>query len=242
MAVAQRATAVVPTGNPTTGFTCVIPATVQADDIITMHVTSRDHTAGTALPTCTDNDVGGNAWTLKINSSDRKALLFWKRATSGTAGKTVTIAGCVGSSSGVLVPWSGCATTGDPIPNATVEDNASGDETHAGFTPESTSGHMIVGSTHNTANDNAVTNNALNGVGTALMGEKLSTGGSDCATNVTAISSFSSPTGNYTWAQTDGTTKSILIELKDPDVVGGATISPYYSSYYSRMIQEGSQF
>lgn len=210
----------VPAANPTTSFTITIPTVNTGDDLFVV-ATSRDHTAGTALATCTDNDSGGNTWTLITNSTDRKAYLFWKKATSATSAKTITFGGAVGSSSGVLKVFRGCVS-GNPVVGTTLETNASGNETHAGITP-GLAGMTLCASVHNYANDNAVTSlsSATNGAFTTT--EKLSTGGSDCATafgHDLAVASTS--TGNITWSQTDGTTYSIVWALSP--LVGVATL------------------
>lgn len=226
MAVALRGSLVAgPNGNPTTGGTLVIDAAVQSGDWLELVFTSRDHTAGTAMPTVTDNDSGGNTWTVTALSADRKHLRAVKRATDATASKTVTIAGCVGSCSAVLAAWSGTDPSGDPTTNLSTESNASGDETHAGFTP-SVADSMIRSFITNYANDNAVTSPSWATLGAATgSAEKLSTGGSDCATHTAYRLQSGGPTGtgDFTWAQTNGTTYSTLWALK-PDLT--QTVSP----------------
>jgi fibronectin-binding autotransporter adhesin len=215
MPVALRGAAVVPSGNPTTGYTLTIPSAVVAGDWLELPFTSRDHNAVTALPTVTDNDTGGNTWTVTALSLDRKALIARKRATSGTASKSITVAGCVGSATGVLKCWSGTDTAASPVTNEVVETNLSTDETHAGFTP-SNADSMICAAIFNTANDNAVTSLAFATLGATTMTEKLSTGGSDCATAFGHALQSGGPaaTGNLTWAQTDGATYSATWALK----------------------------
>jgi hypothetical protein len=210
MAVALRGAAVVPTGNPTTGYTCVIPATVVAGDTLWLPVESRDHTAATAYPTVTDNDTGGNAWARFAESADRKLTVWWKRATATTASKTVTVAGCVGSASGVLKCFSGALATGNPFANVVVEANAIANETHAGFTPAQ-SDCMVCAVVGNHANDNAVTALSFALLGAAVTTEKLSTGGADCGLNFGHVLQAAGPsaTGNLTWTQADGATNSI---------------------------------
>jgi len=214
MAVAHRASAASASTNPTTTWTVILSASIAAGDDLFVSVTSRDHTSGTARVTCTDDDAGGNTWTLISESSDRKASLFWKKATSATASKTVTIAGAVGSSSGGYSAYSGCDLT--PYTNVSVEDNASADETHAGFTPD-VAASMIALVVFNTGNDNAVTSPACTDPG-ALTNrfEKLSTGGTDCSNNFSSELQSGGPTatGSFTWAQTNGTTKSIVLAIK----------------------------
>ncbi len=226
MAVAHRASAT-PTGNPTTSFTVTIPASVLTDDDLYVFVCSRDHTAATAYPTVTDNDTGGNTWTRIAESTDRKATLWRKKATSGSASKTVTVSGCVGSASGGISAYSGGAS-GDPTTNIAVEDNASGDESHAGFTP-SFADSMICLAVFNTGNDNAVTVLACTNPGTLEPErfEKLSTGGSDCATIHGSALQSGGPTatGSFTWAQTNGTTKSIVFAIKPALIVSPGSVA-----------------
>jgi hypothetical protein len=118
---------------PTTSFTITIPAGVVAGDIMILGVTSRGHSSSDAYPTVTDNDGGG--WTRKISSNPRRGNLYWKRAGSASASKTVTVTGCINSASGGLSAYRGALASGDPIKNATVEANTGGDHTHATFTP-----------------------------------------------------------------------------------------------------------
>lgn len=214
MAIALRGAAVVPAGNPTTGFTAVIPSAVLANDLIFLTLTSRDSTGAGTLAV-TDNDTGGNAWVKIGNSTDHKATLWWKRATSGTASKTVTVANAVGSCSGVLKAFSGADTGVTPYANVGVETNASTDESHAGFTPGSADS-LICAAVFNYANDNAVTSLSFATAGAATFTEKLSTGGSDCANAFGHVLQSGGPSaaGTLTWAQTDGTTYSMVWTIK----------------------------
>lgn len=216
MAIALRGSASVPTGNPTTSFTVTVDAAVAAGDLLFLAVTSRDSTGAGSL-SVTDNDTGGNTWTKIGNSTDHKATLWYKRATSGTAGKTVTVSNAVGSASGVLKAFSGGDAGETPYTNVVIETNASADETHAGFIP-SNDDSMVCCSVHNYANDNAVTSLSFATLGATTATEKTSTGGSDCGCifghklqTGTAVA-----TGNLTWAQTDGTTYSITWAIKPP--------------------------
>lgn len=220
MAVALRGSAAVPTGNPTTGFTVTIPSQVAAGDLLFIAVTSRDNLNPALGPTCTDDDTGGNAWAKLSQSADGKATVWWKRATSGTASKTVTIASCLGSASGVLKAFSGGDGSATPYSNVVQETNASGNETHAGFTPAQ-GDSMACAAVFNYANDNGVTSLSFATLGATTATEKLSTGGSDCGTIFGHALQSGTPaaTGNLTWAQTDGTTYSITWAVK-PAVTG----------------------
>jgi hypothetical protein len=222
--LALRGAAVVPTGNPTTGFTVSIPASVVAGDLCFLTVTSRDSVGAGSLGV-TDNDTGGNTWTKFANSTDHKATVWWKRATAATASKTVTVAGAVGSSSGVLKCFEGGDSGATPYSNVVVETNASGNETHATFTA-SQADSMLCAAIFNYANDNAVTSLTSANLGAFTTTEKLSTGGSDCACAFGHLldSGAASATGAITWAQTDGTTYSITWAIKPALVYSGTGI------------------
>lgn len=232
--------------NPTTGWSLVVPAGVQDGDDLVVVVVSRDHTVSDAFATCTDDDSGGNTWTLKSNSTDRKAYLFWKKATSGTAGKTVTIAGAIGSSTGGLIAFYG-RKSGDPFNNLTIETNSSGDESHAGFT--AAAGSIVCLGIVDYSNDNVIS--AGNGATIGSLGTPklaaLSTGGGDSAAGLFALhDSDGGATGTLGWSQGNGTTYSWSFELLAEDtgtevepsavaatgsvqtatVSGGATVTP----------------
>lgn len=208
MAVALRGSAAIPTGNPTTSCSVTVDAAVATDDVLFLTVTSRDSTGAGTL-SVTDNDTGGNAWAKIGNSTDHKATLWYKRATSATAGKTVTVNNAVGSVSCVLKAFSGASKATVPYANIAVEPNASADESHASFTP-SGSDSMVCASVHNYNNDDAVTSLSFATLGALTTTEKQSTGGSDCA-NIFGhkAQTGSAATGTLTWAQTDGTSYSI---------------------------------
>lgn len=224
-------TAATPNGNPTTGFDIAIPNDVAIDDLMFLVVTSRDATT-TGGVSVSSNDVGGNPWEKIGESSNGKASLWWKRATANTPSATLSVSGCVGSSSGVLAVYSGADNGTTPYSNVTIESNASGNEAHAGFTPAEADS-MICLSVHNYGNDNAVTSPSTTSPGALnIRGEKLSTGGSDCATHHASALQSGGPTatGNFTWAQTNGATFSIVWAIRPLAAVaaefsGAATIS-----------------
>lgn len=213
MAIALRGSAAVPGGNPTTGFTVTVDAAVATDDLLFITITSRDSTSGSSDVTVTDNDTGGNTWAVVTNTSDKKAWVFWKRATSGTASKTVTVANCVGSASGVLKAFSGADTGATPYSNQAVNAFASGTETASGITPD-VADSMLCFSVHNLDNDHAVTSLSSANFGAMTVTEKLSTGGSDCATAFGHDLVTSGATGDITWAQTNGATKGAIWAIK----------------------------
>jgi hypothetical protein len=219
-----RGAAQVPTGNPTTGGTVTIPATVQANDILICAVTSRD-SSGAGTLAVTDNE-GAGSWVKFANSTDHKATWWWKRASANTNSKTLTVANAVGSCSFVLKCFSGCITSGNPYTDVVVETNASADETHAGFTPTN-GASMVLAAVHNYGNDDAVTNLSFATLGATTMTEKTSSGGSDCgcAFGHVAQSGAAAATGNLTWTQADNTSYSITCALisADPAVASDGT-------------------
>ena len=104
---------------------------------------------------------------------------------------------------------------GDPTTNMSVETNASGNETHAGMTPDNNNSTVMFAVMDYGNDTNPVT--SLSG---ATMGsldpeiiEFLSTAGSDCRITVTGRPLASGATGNITWSQTDSTTKSVLFAV-----------------------------
>jgi hypothetical protein len=124
--------------NPTTSFTITIPAACAAGDDLYVLATSRGHTSGTAKATISDNDTGGNSWTEVTSSTSRQLMLWHKKATSGTASKTITVSGCVDSSPVASRCFVRGASSGDPTTNISLQSNISGAESHTGFTPTTT--------------------------------------------------------------------------------------------------------
>ncbi len=222
MSVSLRTYAIQSSNTATTSGTITVPTVYAGEDLYVLAV-SRDHTVGTNKYTCTDNDTEGNTWTEKVISSDRKSTLFWKKATSGTSAKTITISGTVGSVASGLSVFAGAAS-GDPTTNIVIEENISGNEAHATFTPDFDDSFVCLGIT-NDANDNAVTNGAAATLG-ALTSQwaRLNTGGSDCAATIwgKAQVGTKTATGGFTWSQSNGTTYSVSWAIK-PGVISLTT-------------------
>lgn len=232
MAIALVGSPVVPAGNPTTGFTLTIPA-VSAGDICLLTLVSRGSTGLGSL--AVTDDEGAGSWTIAVPNPDHKLTLWWKRASANTAGKTLTVAGAVNSCAGVLKCFSGVIATDPPYTDVSTEENASADETHAGITP-SQADSMLCAVIANGANDNAVTSLSFATAGALSMTEKLSTGGNDCACAFGHLLQSGGPTatGNLTWSQVDGQTRSTIFTLKpststiveaEGSSSGGATVT-----------------
>ena len=224
--VARRDSNDITTANPTTTGQISFGTVVRIDDDVYVIFTSRDHTSGDADATVTDDSGQGAAWAKVGQSSDKKANVFWKKATLGSVNNIITIAGAIGSLSGGSITLMGAAA-GDPTTDMLFESNASGDETMAGFTPANANSHVIF-SVHNYGNDNAGSSQSCATLGALTERfDDLSTGGLDCACNASSKVSASGPTatGNFTWAQTDGATWSAQWAVKPPLVV---TDLPYH--------------
>lgn len=201
----------------TTSF--IIPMAGQLADVdLYVLGVSRAHTSADAFPTCTD-DGPGNTWDLIANSTDRKGLLWHKKGVAADAGATVTVAGCLDSTIGVLTVVAGAAS-GDPTTNISVEDNISGNETHAGFTPTNADSLILFGIA-DTQNDNfAVTSPAAAVLGAlTILAERFSTGGNDVRATMTGANQVGGPagTGDFTWSQGNSVTRSIVFAVAPPD-------------------------
>ncbi len=209
MTITLVGTAAVPTGNPTTSFTVGIQSQVVANDILILSVTNRD---ADAAPSVTDNDTGGNTWA-RLESGTGCLTVWWKRATSATASKTITVSGLTGSSSGVLCAFNGCRL-GTPYEAVSYENNASANESHAAITT-SRDGAWVVLAIGNDSNDLATDTQAATSPSTITeRGEKLSTGGSDCSNTLCAAEKTTAgSTGTITWAQVDGASCSCAFAL-----------------------------
>lgn len=210
------------TGGDTTGTTLVIPASTATGHDLYCLVNSDGHTAVTAYPTVTDNDSGGNLWTMIGAAEARRGLLFWKKATSATASKTVTIAGCVDSMSAGITVYSGGAS-GNPTTNWATANPAAGVNTQAGFVP-SNADSMICLAVFN--NDNiTLTLMACTNPGT-LEPERFdapSTGGSDSDLIHGSALQVGGPTdtGAFTWSQDSRIKRSMVWAIKPEPTVGG---------------------
>lgn len=195
-----------PTGNPTTSFTLVINAGVLADDLLILSCTNRDATTN---PSVTDNDTGGNAWA-RLDSGASGLSVWWKRATSATASKTITAGSFTGSSSAVLSIYRGASKAATPYANATQESNASGDASHAGFTT-TRAGSWVFLCVAQRTNDIAISGQttATSPGALAEQGDNLSTGGLDCANSLASAEKVAvGSTGAFSW--TPGTAAAAI--------------------------------
>jgi len=214
-------TSTVINSNTTTSFTLVINSGVAAGNLLVLAAVNRDATAN---PTVTDNDVGGNTWTMLAsqNAATNGAIsVWWKRATANTASKTITVSGMTGSSCGGVTPFTGASiattpTTG-PFSGTTPvgESNASGNEGQAEITT-ARAGSMVFLVVGCTSNDtlNVTTQAATDPSSLTERFEATSSGGSDCSISLaSALKTTAGATGAFSWAQTNGTGASLAFAL-----------------------------
>ena len=207
--------------DPTTTTTITIPAGTATGHILILAATNRDATAD---PTVTDDDSGGNAWAKITNQNagtNGAGTVWWKRATSGTASKTVTVDGMTGSMAAGLAVFSGCLASGNPYAQILGEANASADESMATALFLNRWDAWPVLAVFNTGNDNTVATQALNpiaGSATTITErfDHVSAGGNDCGCALGAAAlngNLNRLFTTATWAQVNGTTASIFFAL-----------------------------
>lgn len=205
--------------NPTTGFTVIIP-TVEVGDLLVLDFTHGADADGSV----TDDDTGGETWTLKGGGAFFSSLGFirqyYKRATSATSGKTITVTGLSVSASGSLTVYRDAVATGDPFEAWTFEANGSGDETHASITTL-TDGAMVclvVAQIDNLA----VATQSTTSPGTLTERvEHLSLGGPDSAiAHASEMKATAGATGSLTWTQVNTSSGSIAF------AIAAATVAP----------------
>jgi hypothetical protein len=195
----QFVASAIPAGNPTTSFTITIP-TVQVGDLLLLACTNK---GATTTPDVIDND--GGTWTRKTSGTSNGGL-WYRYATSATSGKTIsagTVTAFTSSCTGVLVVLRGTVGTGDPFNAYSLEDNIAGNETHAQITP--TIAGCWIGLAVHVLDNEGVTSSAVTNPGALTEGnEKLSTGGTDCATSLMGLrQGAATATGAATWSQVD---------------------------------------
>lgn len=235
---ALRGSAFVSSGANTTSCTATIDAAVQSGDVLVLDVVNRDSTANVSV---TDNDTGGNTWTLKTNqaaNTNGSGQRWWKRATSGTAGKTITVSGATGSVACAGQAYSGCEASGDPLGATVGEANASANETQAGITTTRSLSwvlHMVACTSNDTLNPGNRT--ATSPTTITERGEGTSSGGSDCSvSHASAEKAAAGATGNISWSQTNGTGASMANELLAPISLGDDSDSFTGTAYRSALV------
>lgn len=211
--------------NPSTSTTLTIP-TVAVDDIgilvVSMSATAVD-------PVVTDDDSGGNAWAKLggVGGGSDNVSVWWKRMTSASSGKTVTVTDGVGetadSMSAAMTVFRGVTTAATISEALSAEGNASGNETHASITTLS-AGVMVVfclGESDNNAVSSVAAANTPPGTLT-VGGSHSSSAGGDTAVGI-LYNPMETPgaTGAVTWSMTDAPSATVLFGLIPKDAGGG---------------------
>ena len=209
--IAHRASRVHNETNPTTSATITIPQNVKIGDVLYVGHMSRD---GGSAQTCTDDDTDGNLYTKQIGDSSKRFWLHTKIATANTAGKTITVTANGSTAAGLTVFHN---VDGNSFTNLIDEQNGTGDETQAGFTPDNADS-MICLAMGMRGNDDAVDSQACTDPGVlGEIWEVFSTGGNDTAVNFSARRQVGGPTatGAFTWNQpNDGPSNSAAWAIK----------------------------
>ncbi len=238
MAIAHRGSTTHNELDPTTSCTVTIHASTAADDILLLQATNRN---GAADLSVTDDDTGGNTWALlkkQLKDTSRSTQLWWKRATSGTASKTITVSGATNSIAAGCAVFSGASTAATPYEAETGEDNASGDETQAGITISS--GSALIFCIGNVLNDLTPTSQSSANFGALTESfNKTSAGGSDCGVNLSYKLGSSGASGNLTWSQTDNLTATIVCGLLEAAAAAGQPIVKRWGGVPFQAINRG---
>lgn len=209
----------------TTSFSITLPAT-QANDIIVLEFCHRGTGNGTIGGT-----YSGPAFTLKHSqlfaSSAFSGKTYYSRATGNHTGQTVTGSGLTNSCAAIVTVYRGCATSGDPLADATVvgEENASANETQAQITTATNAAWVVLVVVNSP--DLAVSTQSSTSPGTLTeRAERLSTGGTDTSiSHASAEKVTAGVTGSLTWAQTDAASGSWAYALK-PEVANPVVVTP----------------
>ena len=198
----------------TTSLSVVIPSNVTTDDVLILSITNRDADADPAV-----SDTGlGNIWekmTRQAANTNGSGSIWWKRATSGSDGATISATGLTGSCSATLAVFRGCKSFGNPYENVSGEANASADESHASITP-TVNGNMVCLAIFNTGDDarNVVTIACTDPGSMTDHIRSTSSGGTDCVTDFACkYQATAAATNTFTWAQTNGTGASVAFNL-----------------------------
>lgn len=213
------------TVNPTLTDQVTLSASIQAGDWIEIPVHNRYGDQSIVLEGLTDNDTGGNPWTLKGTSSNGRLTIWAKIATANTAGKVATATldqeGAIVIGHVVYRSDAGGFHIDDSFTNLSFEANTSGNETHAGFTPDAADSLicLIIAS----LNDVQQTSQTCTDPGTLTRRfSKLSLAAQDHSLSFSANPQVGGPnaTGNLTWTQSNVAGDSAAHALREVSAGG----------------------
>lgn len=211
-------------GTDTTSGTVAIPAGAVTGTDLFLALCSKGSSATTAYLGVTDNDSGGspNLWTLIGAVDQRKGQLYWKKATANSANKTITITGAITELSGGVSCLSGGAA-GNPITSFAAELNASADETQAGFTPPDDDSAVFLVVVNNVLN-HTVSTMACTSPGALTKLFDNANVNSSIALGWGLQVGNAAATGNFTWAQTNQATRSMVWAMSPLLTAGGGLV------------------
>ena len=237
MSIVHLASVEFPLGTETSGGTFAWPSSTESGDYGEVVIVSRAHDSGLAVPTCVDTDSGGNTFTLKGSTQLRKGHLYWKRATSATAGKVVTISGCSNSAAAGMSVFRGVYGSGDPISDWTTRLIEGVDpKVHPGFTPAYDDSMVRLTVFNHTNNINVSDLTCTNpGSLEPEFFEAPSTGGNDCAVITTGAPQMGSATttGSFTWTQSANQVRTMAWSLRPAPPSSATTVEPPSSTSQS---------
>lgn len=238
MSVSYVSSSIFTKGSESTIGRLLIPSSTLSGHDLYVLVGSDGHTTSVAYPTVTDNDSGGNVFALQGEVPARKGLLFWKKATSASASKLVTVAGMVDVGVGGLSVYSGALETGNPTTDVAGETNNAGSPSHTSFIPDYANSMICLG-VFNYFSNGSVDAMACTNPGTLeperfqyrnqAAGQAMVIHGSSL--QLSALGN----TGTFTWTQSVETSRSIAWAIRPgtpPSQVSlgsGTTISPVHT-------------
>lgn len=214
--------------NPTTTFTVTIPAGVQAGDDLYQSVISRGQFNTDPVPTVVDND--GGTWTLLITSNQKKSSLYWRKATANTGGKTITVAGCINASSGILGAYRG----GAAVPHTNIQMVQAipvGTEVSDGMFPDAANS-MICLTIHHTGPATGFDNPRCSNPGALTRRDQdFSTAGAGAAAMHASAAQVGgpSPTGEFSWEPSGETSESLTIVWAIRPAASGTAITGFWA-------------
>ena len=195
-----------------------IPDCVVAGDDLYLAVRYDNGFSAVGVPT--DDDTGGNAWGEK--SAQSHTRLYWKKATSGTAGKTITITRSdpdAISALAVVLKVFGGAASGDPMTNMQLVSDS--------FTP-TVAGSMIVGVLTGGTNGSIVSSWSSANLGALSVAQTFIDGSSDAQAAIGHVKQEGGPsaTGAFSWTWSGSTDTEVDIYFAVKPAETGITLSP----------------
>lgn len=187
-------------GGPTQSFEMNVPTSIEVGSEVLFGIMSKGHTDLDPSIVLTDNETG-NPWVKKAEDPQRRASLWYKRATALTLGRKVTVSGLIAPHAAVMAVIRESWQAGEAITNVDIEYRGNA-RNKGGFTPAFTDS-MICMMLYS-MNGNMATNPQTDDVVLVKRGEDLETEeGTGAAVMFACETQFRGPrsTGQFTWDQ-----------------------------------------